>query len=351
MKKMLRLAAFWVLFFAVANAFGQNGTADGTYDFRSLGASNSAGTGFKKQGDKFAISNTCDVDTRDNSFYYTVRGASKGLQADVVIKAEGGAVCRRFTLKDMELYSFAGSYYKKWPYTKFTITLRNESGGIIASHQIGATVEIGAGGILRLKDIPFTVAWPAVGYAAVARIELSYIAENEYPEVLGFKSMSVTNISAGTLPVSFGTISAKIQSGLLKVEWTTLSETNNDRFVVQGSANGVDWTDLGTVVSKVAEATSAGTLSYSFSTPIEVAALAGFGLLGLLLLPAGKNRWFRLAIFAITLAVLFNSCAKETNGLKQLNEGTATSKVTYVRIAQIDKDGKTTYSDAVAAKK
>lgn len=28
----------------------------------------------------------------------------------------------------------------------------------------------------------------------------------------------------------------QFQSGLLKLEWTTLSETDNDRFVVQGSA-------------------------------------------------------------------------------------------------------------------
>ncbi|MFN0290822.1 hypothetical protein [Pedobacter helvus] len=41
--------------------------------------------------------------------------------------------------------------------------------------------------------------------------------------------------------------------------------------------NGVDWTDLGTVVSKVTELTSGDALSYSFSTPIGVAHLLALG--------------------------------------------------------------------------
>jgi len=329
--------------------FGQNGTADGTYHFGNLGASNSGGTGFKKQGDKFAISNVALIDSRDNSIYYGFRAPSKGEQADLVIKAEGGSVCKRFTLKDMDLYSFAGSYYKKWPYTKFVITLKNESGGVIASHQIASTVEIGLNAIIRLKDIPFTTAWPTAGYSGVARIELSYIAEDEYPEVLGFKNMTISNISANTLPVGFGTVSAKISSGRLQVDWTTRNEVNNEKFIVQGSKDGANWTNLGTVVSKAELGNSATTLNYSFGIQWGGTVLAGLSLLGLLLLPATKNRWMKLLAVVLAVSALI-SCAKKNESLLDRELKESKNSPAYIRLAQVDRNGAMTFSEVVVVK-
>lgn len=348
MRKLKFLAVFALCCFSLW-AFGQNGTVDGTYHFGNLGANDSGGAGFKKQGDKFAISNIAAIDSRDNSLYYNFRAPSKGEQANLVIKAEGGSVCRRFTLKDMELYSFAGSYYKKWPYTKFVITLKNESGSVIASHQIASTVEIGLNAIVRLKDIPFTTAWPTVGYSGVARIELSYIAEDEYPEVLGFKNMTISNISANTLPVGFGAVSAKLSSGRLQVDWTTHSELNNEKFIIQGSKDGTNWTNLGTVASKAEGGNSATTLNYSFGMQWGGTVLAGLGFLGLLLLPATKNRWMKLFVIVLAVSALA-SCAKENDSLlgRELKE--SKSSPTYIRLAQVDRNGTTTFSEVIVVR-
>jgi hypothetical protein len=247
MKKNLRSMAFLGLLFSFQLCFGQNGTADGIYHFGNLGADNSGGTGFKKQGDKFAVSNVCKLDASDNSIYYGFRPVNKGMQGDVVIKAEGGSVCKRFTIKDMALYTFAGTYYQKWAYLKFVITLRNESGGIIASHQITSAVEIGLNAIIRLRDIPFSTPWPANGYSGVARIELSYIANDEHPEILGFKNMTIANVSANTLPVDFAGLEVKKQSNGVLLNWKTLSEQDNSYFEVFRSSEDQKYTSIGKV--------------------------------------------------------------------------------------------------------
>ncbi|MNK04656.1 hypothetical protein D3C87_225270 [compost metagenome] len=151
------------------------------------------------------------------------------------------------------------------------------------------------------------------------------------------------------LPVSFGAVTANIQSGKLQVDWSTLSEANNERFIVQGSVDGKAWVDLGTVATKAENGHSGIKLDYSFSGAWDNTVLAGFGILALLLLPASKNRLLRLAILLLVVSAVI-SCAKETDGFKELNEKTSASKSVYVRLAQVDRDGTKSYSNVVAVK-
>ncbi len=155
--------------------------------------------------------------------------------------------------------------------------------------------------------------------------------------------------SIEVLPVSFGNVSAKLQSGQLNVAWNTLSESNNDRFLIQGATDGQTWVDLGTVASKAVNGQSSTNLSYSFTMPWSGTLMAGVGLLGLFLLPAVRNRWLKAAmvLFAVVLLV---SCAKENNGIAELERNGASIKPLYVRVVQVDKDGKMSYSQAVVAK-
>ncbi|RYG21109.1 MAG: hypothetical protein EOO07_03465 [Chitinophagaceae bacterium] len=156
--------------------------------------------------------------------------------------------------------------------------------------------------------------------------------------------------SISVLPVGFGNLSAKIQSGNLNVNWNTVSEKNNDRFIVQGSNDGKTWMDLGTVATKASGGNSTTAIDYSFSTPWSGTVMAGFGLLGLLLLPAVRSRFLKVVMLVLVMAAVV-SCAKEKDGFNEL-EGSGTSqRPLYVRVAQIDKDGATTYSDAVTAKR
>lgn len=78
--------------------------------------------------------------------------------------------------------------------------------------------------------------------------------------------------------------------------------------------------------------------------------LAGFGLLGLLLLPAIRNRLMRLGMLVVVMSIAI-ACAKENDGFRNLEEGNRAGKATYIRVAQVDKDGSTNYTDAVIAKR
>lgn len=349
MKRKLHFFTVLLLLSMAQLASGQTGTGNGTYHFGGLGTDNSAGTGFKKQGDKFAVSNeAANVGTE---MYYGPKNVTTG---NLVIKAEGGSVCKRFTLQNMGFYTYYSGSKQSLTYTKFEVTLKNEGGGVIATHQISAPKTIGE---TTLSAIPFATAWPAIGYAGVARIELSYSAygTGSYanvltsPDVLTFKNITVANISAGTLPVSFGDIAAKLSAGRLQVDWKTYSETNNEKFVVQLSKDGTKWTDVGSVISKAEGGNSGVTLHYSFGLQWGDMALAGFGFFGLLLLPAARNRWLKLASAALVLSVMV-SCAKESEDLLDRDRANTIKGNTYVRVAQIDRDGTTTFSEVVVVK-
>lgn len=154
----------------------------------------------------------------------------------------------------------------------------------------------------------------------------------------------------GTLPVTFNGLSAKIQGGNLMVDWSTESEKDNDKFVVQGSSDGKSWTDLGTVATKAPGGNSSAKISYSFTRQWGDTVLAGFGLLGLLLLPAVRSRLMRLGVLVVVVSMVV-ACAKDDDGLQQMEDGSRAGKATYIRIAQVDKDGTTSYTQPVVAKR
>ena len=91
------------------------------------------------------------------------------------------------------------------------------------------------------------------------------------------------------LPVTFGTVSASAIGSSVKVSWQSLTEVNVASYVVEGSADGVTFTDKGTVAAK-------GASEYSF---VDVAPSVG---------------------------------------------------VNYYRIKEVDNNGSTTYSAVVAVK-
>ncbi|ADY54253.1 hypothetical protein Pedsa_3724 [Pseudopedobacter saltans DSM 12145] len=54
----------------------------------------------------------------------------------------------------------------------------------------------------------------------------------------------ITNLSQGTLPVKLVDFTAKIENSLVKLRWSTVSEENNDKFIVEKSSNGYDFSFL-----------------------------------------------------------------------------------------------------------
>ncbi|SOD14312.1 glycine-rich protein [Pedobacter xixiisoli] len=161
-------------------------------------------------------------------------------------------------------------------------------------------------------------------------------------------SISITYDGA-VLPVKLTHFSASLnKAGLLKAEWKTASETNNSHFILQSSVDGKTWENL---VRKDAAANGATGASYQVEVNLATLSLAGFGLLGILLLPFSNRRYRILAIVAV-FALFAASCAKDSS-LNQVNlESGKIGKdsTVYLRLAQVDLDGTTTYSDPILVK-
>lgn len=155
------------------------------------------------------------------------------------------------------------------------------------------------------------------------------------------------------LPVTFGDVNAVFQNGKLSLNWSTISETNNKEFVVEGSVDGKTWAKLGTVASKASAGNSDTLIQYDFSKSVqELIALSGFSLLSmilvaglaLLMFPSIKRKtaWMLTPVLAIVMTVTLFACSKSDS-----SPVTGEKPVTYIRIAQVDKDGTTSYSKVV----
>ncbi len=166
-------------------------------------------------------------------------------------------------------------------------------------------------------------------------------------EVTGFSGFFVKTQDQA-LPVTFGDISAIIRGGSLFVNFTSLTEENNDRFIIEASADGKNFTAIGTLKSTAKEGNSDIAIQYSFSlnaNSLGIAGMAGFGLFALLCFASRRNRGV-FAVAAIICAASFISCNRNVEELS-VNSG----ENVYIRIAQVDKDGTKTYSKVVKAVK
>jgi len=159
-----------------------------------------------------------------------------------------------------------------------------------------------------------------------------------------------TGLFVEVLPVKQNGLNAKINGNVLTVNWYTETETNNKHFIVQTSTNGSTWKDIGTVASKASNGNSTTRLDYSFTGSIGNMALAGLGLLGLLLLPSLRNRLARFGMIILVICAIA-ACKKNDGMDNSLENSLKPGQSVYVRIAQVDLDGKINYSNAVVAKK
>ncbi|WP_410222385.1 hypothetical protein [Pedobacter sp.] len=160
----------------------------------------------------------------------------------------------------------------------------------------------------------------------------------------------LTFTTSAVLPITLQSFSAERKGNELYVKWKTASENNNSHFLIQASVNGSIWTNLGKVNSKAVNGNSSAALSYTFNHSLDQLALAGFGLLAFLLLPATKNKFLKLAMLLLVITSIA-ACAKVDDTSPQLHKGLTTAQSVYVRLVQVNLDGSLTYSDVVQAKK
>ncbi|WP_300602336.1 hypothetical protein [Niabella sp.] len=161
---------------------------------------------------------------------------------------------------------------------------------------------------------------------------------------------TVANINFGisndplVLPVTFGAVSAKITNGKLVVNWSTMSETNNDHFDVEISKDGTNFTKIGTVKSSAPNGISTGTTDYKYEMDLSGStAILGIGILalGCLTLHFKRKGKVLFVLAMIAGSTLFIA------GCKKVSADQANSGEFFLRIVQVDVDGTQSFSKIV----
>jgi hypothetical protein len=152
-------------------------------------------------------------------------------------------------------------------------------------------------------------------------------------------------------PMTFGNVLATIANKNLTINWTTQQEVYSDRFEIEASKDGMNFTKIGEVKS-TANDNSITDLSYTFTgTVSDVSKLLGVSMMALLL-GAGfsyrkQKRITKLFVTGGFLCMIFlfaASACKKNNIPKQ-------DTSYFIRIKQIGKDGSFIYSNIVTSVK
>ncbi len=150
------------------------------------------------------------------------------------------------------------------------------------------------------------------------------------------------------LPITLGALNASLSGEQLSVTWTTLMEKSNLQFDIEASADGNQFTKIGTVHSKALNGDSDKSLDYefifnlnahSFSFAWAVLTFACALLLGRTRKVAG------ILILIGTICSIGLSCTKQ--------DGAVDGKETkvFIRLKQVNKDGTFEYSKTIQAVK
>ncbi len=174
----------------------------------------------------------------------------------------------------------------------------------------------------------------------------SIVLGDNYTSLTGYCEITdLAVIPASVLPADWGSINALVQNGQLKVQWQTLKEASNDHFEVEASADGVTFSSIGKVDSKANNGNSDTALDYSFNIDVNGVVL-GFSAVALLLLFVRRRKTFLALATVLSIVMIVQiGCSKTSNDVA------TTSSTLFVRIAQVDKDGKKTYSKVIQARK
>ncbi|MFV0606543.1 MAG: SdrD B-like domain-containing protein [Niabella sp.] len=150
------------------------------------------------------------------------------------------------------------------------------------------------------------------------------------------------------LPVNLGSIQATINNNLLIVNWQTLSEKNNRYFNIEVSNDGVHFKKIGTAESNAANGNSDTAYDYVFTTNLNsINAMLALSLIAFLGFGRGKNsrrKKLLITLMSIIWLSTFFACSKNNEEVTYTE-----NKTIFVRIAQVDIDGTTSYSKTVRA--
>jgi hypothetical protein len=173
----------------------------------------------------------------------------------------------------------------------------------------------------------------------------------------GGNDFAIDNIQAFSspapdiLPVNFGSVNASLNNKLLTVNWSTLTETNNNGFDVEASADGNHFTKINSemIKSKAADGNATAVTNYSFtkdatglSSLLAAATLAFAFAIGF----AKRKRKWQILVVGVVFGMFALGIACNKNNDKAIS---GKENKLFIRIKQIDKDGGATYSKIVQA--
>lgn len=231
-----------------------------------------------------------------------------------------------------------------------TITIRTYNDGVLAETKTISDGLLNLDLVSGLVNLSTGTEHTLIGFqatlpfdeAVIAVSGLAGIADALYVYGAFAVTTSIPGVCTTALPVDFGSISSIFKDGALLVNWTTLSETNNKEFFIEGSKDGENWVVIGTVASKAVNGNSDVALEYSFTKGLSGLALSGLSIIALLGMPFFRSRFSKLCLMGAFLVLLGLSCNKDND---QLNADDIENL--YIRIGQRDKDGTVKYSKIV----
>ncbi|WP_346237810.1 hypothetical protein ABDK00_001880 [Niabella insulamsoli] len=166
------------------------------------------------------------------------------------------------------------------------------------------------------------------------------------------QASTIADENNDALPAMFKEITATLNedNGILSVRWTTASEMNMKAFHIEATADGKNFTRLGTVPTKANEGASSQTLQYDFNYDLSAKRLLNISmafiaiLLAALLSSLFYKRKSKLSFGAVAAAFVLllaiAGCSKKPRSVEVSPE----NPHAFIRIAVEDINGSFTYS-------
>lgn len=181
--------------FTFNNAYG---AADGAYDFGGLNDFyDSAGVGYARLGDKFKVGNfvfkrwkSCNTGPLTALFMNSSTSA-----ATAIIKAEGGAVCKTFTFKDLGISASAAGQ----SFQSLDIVLKDVNGATINVLSLGGSTAFSTDSVTSISALYGQGPWSIDG---VAEIDIIFVLKNGMPAYnLSLENITLANVTGASVPL------------------------------------------------------------------------------------------------------------------------------------------------------
>ncbi len=185
---------------------------------------------------------------------------------------DGGKIAMGIGNPDITIKSTLSTYNDgAW---HFVTATRNKAAGVIILYVDGSQVATSSGTNTSALTAPTLIGLGRNPCAASGVFTGSLDDIIAYNRVL--TAGEVTNLynyyNAIPLPLNWKSFTGQVEAGQVYLHWETENSVNNDRFEIERSANGTDFSNIGELADNAGLQIAAGSSSYSFT---DIKPLAG----------------------------------------------------------------------------